>query len=182
MSLSEWSERSDFGRGVISAFVAVTIVCIAATNLPESTLRRDLMSSGQPYLNALGVDQGWALFAPDPRREVIDLHGVVTFDDGSSSTWRFPHNGPLIGTYRDYRWRKWMENAISAENAAALWKPAALWAATQTARPGRRAVNVRLVRSFAPLTPPGHRLSQLPGHEEAFYTLQFLPEAQGARR
>lgn len=173
--VSEWAERSDFGRGVISAFVVLTLVCIAATNLPESALRRDLMASGQPYLNALGLDQSWALFAPNPRRVLIDLRGVVTFDDGSSATWRFPRNGPLIGTYRDYRWRKWTENAISDVNAAALWKPAALWAATETARTGRRASKVSLVRRFAPLTPPGHRLSHRRWQEEAFYTLKILP-------
>lgn len=174
-SLSERAERSDFGRGAISAFVVVTLVCIVATNLPESRLRRDLMTPGQPYLNALGLDQSWALFAPNPRRVLIDVRGVVTFDDGSSATWRFPHNGPLIGAYRDYRWRKWSENVISDTNAAALWKPAALLAATETARGGRRASRVMLVRRFAPLMPPGHRLSHRPWREETFYTLSIHP-------
>ncbi|MCA1680565.1 MAG: hypothetical protein LC777_17255 [Actinobacteria bacterium] len=170
------------GGGLISAFVVLTVAAIIATNLPDSTLRSNLMASGQPYLNALGVDQSWALFAPDPRRGLIDLRGVVTFDDGSSATWRFPRNGPLVGTYRDYRWRKWTENAISETNAATLWRSAALWAAKEQARPGRRAAKVRPVRRFAPLNPPGQRRSHRDWSEEAFYTLDISPTAASDRR
>lgn len=176
-TLSEWTERSDFGRGLISAFVVLTLAAIIATNLPDSTLRSDLMASGQPYLNVLGLDQSWALFAPDPRRVLIDLRGVVTFDDGSTATWRFPRNGALVGTYRDYRWRKWTENAISDANAATLWKSAAVWAAKEKARPGRRAARVKLVRRIAPLNPPGQQRSHLDWREEAFYTLEISPSA-----
>ncbi|MEA2299391.1 MAG: hypothetical protein QOF77_2327 [Solirubrobacteraceae bacterium] len=170
--MQERTESSEFGRGLISMFLIVTLGFIAATNLPSSPLRDKLMRSGQPYLNALGLDQSWAIFAPDPRRAVIDLRAVVRYDDGSTRTWRIPHDDPVIGTFRDYRWRKWLENVIADANPQ-LWRPAALWVAGQETRPGRRAVQVTLVRRVAPLQPPGQSPSQLPWQEKLFYTLDI---------
>jgi hypothetical protein len=170
--LQERAESSDFGRGILSAFVIVTVGLVLATNLPSSPLRDKLMTPGQPYLNALGLDQSWAIFAPEPRRAVLDLRAVVRYDDGSTATWRIPHDDPFVGTFRDYRWRKWLENVIGDANQQ-LWRPAAIWIAAHEARPGRRAVQVTLVRRFATLQPPGQSPSQLPWQEKLFYTLDI---------
>jgi hypothetical protein len=168
--LQEWVESTDFGRGVISAFVIVTIGFIVAINLPSSPLRDKLLTPGQPYLNALGLDQSWAIFAPDPRRAVIDLRATIRYDDGSTATWRIPNDDPVIGTFRDYRWRKWLENVIADANEQ-LWRPAALWVASHEARAGRRVVQVQLTRRYATLQPPGTNPSRLPWQETRFYTL-----------
>ncbi|HEU0317626.1 MAG TPA: hypothetical protein VFR49_09880, partial [Solirubrobacteraceae bacterium] len=110
--------------------------------------------------------------APEPREASIDLRAVVRYDDGSTRTWRIPQDDPFIGTFRDYRWRKWMENLIADANQQ-LWRPAAIWIATQEARPGRRAVQVTLTRRFGSLQPPGVTPSQLPWQEKLFYTLNI---------
>ncbi len=171
-SIQERAESSEFGRGIISAFLVVLLGLIVATNLPASPLRDRLMGSGQAYLNALGLDQSWAIFAPEPREASIDLRAVVRYDDGSTRTWRIPQDDPFIGTFRDYRWRKWMENLI-ADADQQLWRPAAIWIATQEARPGRRAVQVTLTRRFGALQRPGVSPSQLPWQEKLFYTLNI---------
>ena len=163
-------EATAFGRGAISAFIAVTLAFSVATNLPSSQLRQDLMRPGQPYLNALGLDQNWSVFAPDPRRTVIDLRAIVRFDDGSKAVWRIPENDPVVGGLRDYRWRKWMENAIQDGNEV-LWRPAALWAAKHVHRRRHGVVEVRLVRRLADLLPPGQSPSLGPWRSETFYTL-----------
>jgi hypothetical protein len=168
--LQERVESTEFGRGLISAFVLVTLGFVLATNLPASPLRDKLLAPGQPYLNALGLDQSWAIFAPDPRRAVIALRATIRYDDGSTATWRIPENDPVIGTFRDYRWRKWLENVIADANQQ-LWRPAALWVAAHEARPGRSVVQVQLVRRYATLQPPGTTPSQLPWQEKLFYTL-----------
>lgn len=171
-NLLERAESTDVGRGIISAFLILTVGFVLATNLPASPLRATLLATGQPYLNALGLDQTWAVFAPEPRRAVIDLRAVVRYDDGSTATWRIPNDDPLIGTFRDYRWRKWMENVIADANQQ-LWRPAAVWVAAQAPRAGRRAVEVTLVRRFATLPPPGQAPDRAPWQQKLFYTLEI---------
>jgi hypothetical protein len=171
--LQERLESSDFGRGLINAFIVITLLAIVAVNLPNSAIRRDALRPGQPYLDALGLDQSWALFAPDPRRSVIDLQAMITFDDGSTAIWRFPHDGPLIGGYRDYRWRKWAENTINDRNANLLWRPAALWAAARVNRGGRREMSVTLIRRYYNLNPPGATPSHGPWTSQGFFILRL---------
>ncbi len=165
-------EESSLGRKILSCLIVTTLVAIVAINLPESELRRQLLRPGQPFLNAIGVDQNWSLFAPDPRRVVIDVSATIVFDDGKTVQWSFPHEGALIGTYRDYRWRKWGENLINPANAAILWRPAALWAAAQNARPGHATTGVSLVERFAALAPPGVEPSVGPTEQRVFYALR----------
>jgi hypothetical protein len=169
-------EESAQGRALLSAVIVVTLVAIVAINLPGSDLRTQLMRGGQPYLNALGLDQNWAMFAPNPRSVVIDVFARVTFADGTTTRWHFPRDGALIGAYRDYHWRKWGENLIDPVNAAALWHPAALWAASREARPHDRVTRVTLIERFAQLAPPGTRPSVGPTQQSTLYALT-LPAA-----
>lgn len=181
--LSRWSdlqpriESSGVGRVAISAFVIITLIAIVAINLPQSTLRVDLLKPGQPYLNALGLDQNWALFAPDPRRTAIGLRAVVRYDDGTSATWTIPNDDPVIGTYRDYRWRKWMENLIMDSNRS-LWRPAALWAAREETRSDAGEFDVTLVRLEANLLAPGTTPIRGPWHAQAFFNLKLTGPGQ----
>lgn len=174
-SLQERFEASVVGRSVISVFVVVAVFSIIVINLPGSSpIRTRLLKKAQPFLNATGLDQGWGVFAPDPRRAVYGLHAVVEYDDGSSATWRFPTGDDLIGGYWDYRWRKWMENVNDDGNGATLRKPAALWAAKETAHKGAHPIRVQLFRSIATLRPPGEKgKDPLPATETVIYTLTF---------
>jgi predicted DCC family thiol-disulfide oxidoreductase YuxK len=173
LTLQQRIEQSDFGRGLITAFLLATLIAIVVENLPNSAIRHHVMRPGQPYLNALGLDQNWGLFAPDPRRSVIDVYAIVKYDDGSTAVWRFPHNDALVGTYRDYRWRKWAENVFNTDNGVVLWRPAAVWAGRQMSRAGRQEQTVTLVRRWANLSPPGVSPSQRPWRSQSFFTLQL---------
>ena len=177
-SLQQRFEESPAGRGILSTLIVVALIAIVAINLPQSELRQELLRPGQPFLNAIGLDQSWALFAPDPRRVWIDVSAVVTYNQGKQAVWRFPHDGALIGTYRDYRWRKWEENLISPDNAG-LWRPAALWAAAGEVRPGEVPTSVALVERFAAIEPPGVTPSVGPVQQRVVYVLHL---ASGAGR
>jgi predicted DCC family thiol-disulfide oxidoreductase YuxK len=166
-------EESPFGRGILSTLVLFSLLAIVAINLPGSDLRKQLLRPGQPYLNALGLDQNWSLFAPNPRRVVLDVSATVTYDDGRTAQWAFPHDGALLGTYRDYRWRKWQENLISPMNAGPLWRPAALWAATHETRTGHAVTRVALVERYASLLGPGVTPSTGPTAQRVFYVLHL---------
>ncbi len=176
--LQQRFEESAFGRGILSTLIVITLVAIVAINLPGSDLRQQLLRPGQPYLNATGLDQNWALFAPDPRRVVIDVSAAVAFDDGRTARWRFPHDGALLGTYRDYRWRKWEENLISPDNATPLWRSAALWAAGREARPGHAVTRVSLLERFATIEPPGVSPASGPTQQRVVYVLRVVPGAK----
>lgn len=171
-SLQQRFEESAFGRGILSVLIVITLVAIVAINLPQSQLRHDLLRPGQPFLNATGLDQNWALFAPDPRRIAIDVSAVVVFRQGKPAVWRFPHDGSVVGTYRDYRWRKWEENLINPANSI-LWRPAALWAASSESMPGRIPKTVYVVERFAAIEPPGVTPSTGPVQQRIVYTLHL---------
>jgi hypothetical protein len=178
-----WQQRFEStpaGRGMLSVIICVTLVAIIAINLPSSDLRRQLLRPGQPYLNALGLDQNWALFAPDPRRVVVGVSARVTFDDGASRIWTFPHDHALLGSYRDYRWRKWAENLIDPANGEALWKSAALWAAARTHRAGHAVIQVQLLERFHTLAAPGVTPASGPHQMRIIYTLRVTAAAKSA--
>jgi hypothetical protein len=153
--LQERLDSRPAGRFLISGFVVVTLAAVCVTNLPESRLRRDASQVAAPYLEATGLDQSWRLFAPDPRQTSLRLEARVRYSDGSVALWRPPSGGDVVGAYRDYRWRKWLENAIQDARREVLWRPAALFAAREMRRPGKAVRTVTLVRRWRDLRPPG---------------------------
>lgn len=174
-SLQERLESSRLGRLAISAFVATTVVAIAIVNLPDSRLQRTLVRADGPYVDALGLDQSWGVFAPDGRQSVIELVATVRYTDGSTAAWRLPEAGRLLGQYWDYRWRKWAENLITAaDNGPAIWRPAALWIARQETRPGKWPAQVTLGARLYDLRAPGDtRGDRGPWRQAQLYTVRF---------
>jgi hypothetical protein len=170
--LQERFESTPAGRVAISLLIVVTLVFVVATNLPRSSLRHDVLGPGQPYLDALGLDQRWEVFAPEPRKQAIDLVSRVTFSDGYQTEWSLPRRGALVGAYSDYRWRKWLENSI-ADAHRQLWRPLALWIGRNASSPGRQPTRVTLVRRFYDLFPPGKTPDRGPLKEFAYYTLDL---------
>jgi hypothetical protein len=177
LDVQERLEASRTGRILINAFLIVTLVAVVITNLPESELRHEALKAAKPYLNGLGLDQVWSVFAPDPRRVSIDLEARVKFKDGTTATWRPPQGGDVLGAYWDYRWRKWMENVIQDANRERLWHATAVYVARQEREGGRVPASVTLVRRWQQLKPPGRPGSdRRPWKSYAYYKLR-LPTA-----
>jgi hypothetical protein len=171
--LQERLEARPAGRLLISAFLVVTLASIVVTNLPESRLHRDAMKAAGPLLRLTGLDQDWRVFAPDPRQTSLRIEARVRYDDGRVATWRPPSGGDLAGAYWDYRWRKWLENAIQDAKRRVLWKPAALFAAHELDGPGRRPRSVTLIRRWQDLRPPGAVPSARAWKQYAYYRLDL---------
>lgn len=128
--------------------LAALIVC---SGLGVSFLRERV----RPAALALGVEQNWGVFAPAPRDYGLRLQVVVRWSDGHRDVWKAPAGGPLVSAYRDYRWRKWAEQA-SAQSGRALWRPAVLYVARRLpARRGAVPVSARLVCFTLELPAPG---------------------------
>jgi hypothetical protein len=174
VSIQDRIERSPFGRGMLSTLIVFTLVAVATVNLPNSYLRTKVLQGTGPYLNATGLDQNWLLFAPNPRGYSLAISALVSFADGRVEVWKPPLNGPLVGAYRDYRWRKWEENIANPANASVLYRPAALWAAAHVPRAGR-VTKVRLIEHFAAINPPGTSPSSGPEQKKTLYILKLRP-------
>ena len=168
---------------MISAFLIVTLAGVVITNLPQSNLRRHALRVAEPYLNAIGLDQSWALFAPDPRRFSIALRARVLYEDGSAETWRPPAGGALFDSYWDYHWQKWQEWVLDAGERR-LWRPAAEFIARDSAGRTRRPVRVTLFRLTSLNNPPGRHPDHKPVVSRAYYSLRITPTvlARGAPR
>ena len=167
--MQERLESSSAGRVVISAFLLVTVLAVVVWNLPASELRRQALRPLEPYVRATGLDQNWGVFAPDPRRQSVDLLARVTYADGTRGTWRVPRGNDIVGAYWDYHWLKWMEWTISDANNH-LWEPAAAFIAREERARGREPVQIELVRRWSDLAPPGARPRSSPWQEATFYS------------
>jgi hypothetical protein len=178
-SFQERFEGSRWGRIAISGFLLLTLVATVASNLPASHLRSEILKPGQKYLNALGLEQNWGVFAPDPRRQVIGLRARITYSNGDVEIWRPPSGGPLIGTYWDYRWRKFAEFA-TADNQQALWHWTAAWLAKTKRQGNARPTLVTLVKRSYDLPPPGRSaIVTAPPSEHPYYDYQATSPTLG---
>jgi hypothetical protein len=171
LDLQNRIEGTRAGRFAISAFVAAVVVAIAVSNLPTGAAQERAARLTQPFSNALGLDQRWRMFAPIPRNEVLYLEARVRHADGSVTVWRPPADGPLVGAYRDYHWRKLVEHAVPSGDAwPRLWPAIARYAARQE---GGRAVSVTLVKRSADVLPPDRGGGLTPFREQPYYTLRL---------
>ena len=165
-------ESAAGGRIALSVVIVAFLVVIVVGNLPgQSYLSQKATKATRPVSNVLGIDQNWGVFAPDPRRQAIDLEAQIEYRDGVSTTWHLPLAGSLVGGYHDYRWRKYLENVIQDSNEF-LWEPTAMWIARHRSRRDVPVDHVTLVRRWYDLSPPGKGSTRAkPYNHYAFYTL-----------
>jgi hypothetical protein len=170
--MQEKLEAARVGRLLISAFVIVTVGSLIVWNMPSSKLREEAMRAARPFVYAIGLDQNWAVFAPNPRSVTLEMYARVTYADTSRVVRRFPSGGPVFGAYRDFRWRKWAEWATQDANKS-LWAPAAKYVAHNEIEAGRHAVRVDLVRRWHEIFPPGSHPARGPWKEYTFFSARL---------
>jgi hypothetical protein len=151
-------EESRAGRIVLSVLILFTVFALVVWNAPDSPLRRHVLVATGRYTAALGLDQNWAVFAPNPRTNSLRLLAAGQFADGSSARWAVPRGGSVFGAYWDYRWLKWMEWATS-DDQRQLWQPTADYVARRLSKPRRPVTTVFLVRETSQNNPPGAKPS-----------------------
>lgn len=157
------------GRALLSVFFVVVLGSVVVWNIPDSGLKSATVGAVRPFVEVVGLDQNWSVFAPNPRRMTLDLSARIDFADGSSTTWQLPlHADPILTPYRTYRWQKWMEHVRSDENTG-LWDPAAKWLAERYADEGT-VVQVTLIRHWYDTPPPGESGERPAWNEYAFHT------------
>ena len=173
--LQERIERSPRGRLGLSVLLAVGLVVIIIQTAQPSAVRTEVLDLTQPVLYATGLDQGWGVFAPDPRNKSLEFLARVHYEDGTTETWRMPEGGALIGDYWDYRWRKYLEFLVQEPYLQQTSKPFSEYVARQMHRDGRTPVKVVLVRRSRTVR-PGKTPPVSPVREEAYFTLPVTAE------
>jgi hypothetical protein len=167
--VGERFETSALGRVVLTVLMAVLAAAVLIWNLPAGPARDAVRPAAAHVLNPIGLDQDWALFAPDPRVFSVGVYARVTYADGRERIRVPPHNGHLLAPYRTYRWQKYVER-LRADDYSSLWEPTARWIA-RDAGPG--VTKVVLVRTFRDAVTPGEHTKRAERGEFAFYTLDL---------
>jgi hypothetical protein len=160
-------ESSVLGRVVLTLVMAALVAAIVVWNAPDGPAIRPLKPLSARVLLPVGLDQDWAVFAPEPRGFTVGVYAVVTRQDGTRVTWRPPAKGLFFAPYRTYRWQKYVER-LRADDNAGLWEPAARAIAADVGGGVRR---VELVRTFRDSVVPGSNTGRPPTQRFTFYTL-----------
>ena len=167
--MGERFESSTVGRVLLTVVTAVLAAAVVVWNLPAGQARDAVRPAAAHVLYPIGLDQDWALFAPDPRAFSVGVYARITYRDGHQSIKVPPHNGHLLTPYRTYRWQKYVER-LRADDYSSLWEPTARWIA-RDAGPG--VTKVILVRTFRDAVTPGSGKVRVARGEFAFYTLDL---------
>lgn len=139
------------GKVVVAVLVVVMSVWIVGPNLPSSPVRDTVDVVWSPAVNA-GFDQNWSVFSPNPRTQSLEVVAVAEFADGTTTEWKLPEFGSVIGAYRTSRWRKWQER-VRLDSNERYWESSAAWIASDVARGDELPVRVRLQRRWRDLEP-----------------------------
>ena len=169
MRWGERLERSGIGQALLSALMVVVIATLLLWNLPAGRPHDKAQQVVGPIVQAMGLEQDWALFAPDPRSFSVGVIADLTYRDGHSVRWEPPRNGLLLSPYRTYRWQKYVER-LRADDYAGLWEPTARWIAREA---GGDVVKVVLTRTFRDVLKPGDPGPRHATGSYAFYTLDL---------
>ena len=172
--VQERIERSHAGRVVISVLLVVFLVVLVIMNAQQSAVRKEVLGVATPALNATGLDQGWGVFAPDPRNMSIEFVARVHYVDGTTETWTLPEGGPLLGDYWDYRWRKYLEYLVQDNWAHQTRRQFSAYIARQVHGDGRLPKRIVLVRRLRSIR-PGESPPMSAPREQAYYVHRVDP-------
>lgn len=161
------SSLTQLKRGLISSLVVVSLTVMVAGNLPPSEIESLLSEVVEPYVEAAGTNQSWAVFAPDPRTEIIEFEARVHLENDAVYRWSIPRGDRLAGSYSDYRWLKWVEKTTGAGSDLALQRATVAWICDRhsTEVP---IVGIELVKRSRPIEAPGEH-ARLAAWEETVY-------------
>jgi hypothetical protein len=168
-----WGERLEQNpsvQGALTVVMAVVVASLVLWNLPAGRPRDATRPVAGTLVQALGLEQDWALFAPDPRSYSVSVYATITHRDGRVEKWVPPHNGLFLAPYRTYRWQKYVER-VRADDYANLWEPTARWLAREHG--GSDVTKVVLTRTFQEAQVPGTKGPRQALGRYDFYTLDL---------
>lgn len=154
---TSWSlrlERSRRGRIAISVFIVILVGSLLVINAPATATKRGLMTVVGPVLSALGMEQGWGVFAPNPRRFSLDVEAHIQQVDGTQRIVPI-ESGRGLDEYWTYRWQRWADRLATGPDNVAMWDPFCRYLADRDRADGGKPVRVALVNRRSDTMPPG---------------------------
>jgi len=136
---------------VISGLVLVILGIGVVWNLPDSPIKSLLSPVAKPIAVPTGLDQGWAMYAPDPSRRIDAVEVQVAMADGETRVWTMQPGARGIS---EFGWDRWMVMRYVAVGDANVRAELSRWVARQVTGPGERAVAVTMVLNTEPLSAP----------------------------
>jgi len=133
---------SDLGRWIAGLILLVGSVWIVLPNMPASPMRDRVDAIWAPATE-IGLVQDWAVFSPNPRSQSLDVRAEIELESGEVIIWDLPEFDPVVGAFRQYRWKKWQER-VRLDARTDLWGPAVEW----LRREYPDAVRVTLIRRW----------------------------------
>jgi hypothetical protein len=147
-----WFLDTRLGRFSISLIALGFVAFLVIWNMPDSEIRDRLRPQINEAVWAIGIGQDWGVFAPNPVSISYRVEADVFFADGSVERYEFPDGDPLVGAYREFRWRKY-ESRVRRDENRSRWRPTALWVKEQY--PDRLVSRVVLIRRTRDVPEPG---------------------------
>ncbi|MDL5160204.1 hypothetical protein [Actinomycetospora termitidis] len=168
--LQERLESSTGGRITISVLIVVLLGIAAIVVMPDSITKRAIVPAVGRAANVIGLDQGWALYAPTPRGLATYLEARVLDRDGTTTAVPIPITTGL-SEYWDYRWQRYGDTLLNGPDNRPRWAPFARWIADQQRSAGRHPVVVTLVNISAQTQPPAAPIPRTPWVERQFFSI-----------
>ena len=156
-------ESTRAGRAAISLIVVAILTVVLLGSFRPRLIGRSL--------RAIGFQQSWDVFAPEPIHREVIFDAVIRYADGSETTWRIPRSGPAF-PLPSQRWELWQDRIVE-DTQSGRWERSARWIVGHHAAPGRVPVEVVLRRRWSDLPPPGLDPALRLWNEFDFYTLDL---------
>lgn len=150
-TLQERFEASAAGKAVISGLILLIIAVGVVWNLPDSPIKRLVSPVAKPVAVPTGLDQGWAMYSPNPSRRLDTIEVQVAMADGENRVWTMQPGAKGIS---DFGWDRWMVMRYSAVLDANVRPDLARWVAREVTGPGERAVAVSVILRTETLQAP----------------------------
>lgn len=168
--LQQRLESSTAGRAAISVLIVVLLGIVAIVVMPDSLTKNALVPVAGRVANVIGLDQGWAVYAPAPRRVSSYLEARVLDRDGTTTVVPTPITSGL-SEYWDYRWQRYADTLLNGPDNVPRWAPYARWVADQQRAQGRHPVIVSLWNISAESQPPSAPTPRTPWAARQFFSI-----------
>jgi hypothetical protein len=148
-TLQQRFEASAWGKVVISGLVVVILLAGVVWNLPGSPIQRSLIPAVKPVAVPMGLDQGWAMYAPNPnmRLDTVEVH--VRMANGENRVWTMQPGSRGIGW-----WDRWLTLRYAAVLDSSFRPQLARWVVREVTEPNERVVGVAMILRTETLTAP----------------------------
>ncbi|MBX9878110.1 MAG: hypothetical protein K2Y22_06580 [Candidatus Obscuribacterales bacterium] len=150
----------DLARRIALSCVAAMFIILGVTfGSPYSPLTLSWISLFRPLFSCVGLCNNFGVFAPDPAQYNQQFRAIVTFGDGTTTTWHFPslvdYKNSDVMKQLKLPWVEWEYYLVWDQQNAVLLPDAAKYIAYIHRNPKNQPVQVEIFRDYQYISVPG---------------------------